>query len=158
MTEQIGIAHVQAVAGDQDDRGGTEKPVAVVQQELIEAGADLFLMPSRFEPCGLNQMYSLRYGTVPIVRRVGGLADTVVDYAGHVEDGAAATGFVFEPYTPDALLRTLRRALAVFDSSDQWRAIQRAGMARDDSWDRSAREYVKIYGRLTAKGEVNGGG
>jgi starch synthase len=123
---------------------------------LIEAGADLFLMPSRFEPCGLNQMYSLRYGTVPVVRRVGGLADTVVDFAGHGGDGSGATGFVFEPYTPEALLRTLRRALAVFESQGQWRAIQRAGMAQDHSWDRSAREYVKIYRRVATKGEVNG--
>jgi starch synthase len=120
---------------------------------LIEAGADIFLMPSRFEPCGLNQMYSLRYGTVPLVRRVGGLADTVVDYA---PGRAGATGFVFEEYTPEALLATFRRALALFANSGEWRVLQAAGMAADHSWDRSAREYVKIYERLITKGDANG--
>jgi starch synthase len=111
---------------------------------LIEAGADLFLMPSRFEPCGLNQMYSMRYGTVPVVRRVGGLADTVRDYSpGHPD----ATGFVFEEYTPAALLAALSRALALFREPAAWRALQLAGMRQDHSWDRSAREYVKIYER-----------
>jgi len=111
---------------------------------LIEGGADMFLMPSRFEPCGLNQMYSLRYGTVPIVRAVGGLADTV-------EDGA--TGFVFAEYTAEALLQVLRRALAAFQNPRKWRALQLAGMKQDHSWDRSAREYVRIYERA-----IKGGG
>ena len=106
---------------------------------LIEAGADMFLMPSRFEPCGLNQMYSLRYGTVPIVRAVGGLADTVRE---------GATGFVFEEYSPSALLGALKRALALFAQTRKWRVLQVAGMKQDHSWDRSAREYVKIYERL----------
>jgi len=120
---------------------------------LIEAGADLFLMPSRFEPCGLNQMYSLRYGTVPVVRAVGGLADTVrdpVNSMGAGGDGSAATGFVFHDYTPGALLETLRRALASFKKPRTWKALQRAGMKQDHSWDRSAREYVRIYERLSA--------
>jgi starch synthase len=108
----------------------------------IEAGADIFLMPSRFEPCGLNQMYSMRYGTVPVVHGVGGLADTVVDYSpGNKE----ATGFVMVDYTPQALLETLNRALTVFADSVKWLGLQRAGMQQDFSWDRSAREYVKIY-------------
>jgi starch synthase len=111
---------------------------------LIEAGADIFLMPSRFEPCGLNQMYSMRYGTVPVVRRVGGLADTVRDYARNLPD---STGFVFEEPTPAALLGALRRALALFHAPSQWRDLQLAGMRQDHSWDRSAREYVKIYER-----------
>ncbi len=122
---------------------------------LIEGGADIFLMPSRFEPCGLNQMYSLRYGTVPIVRRVGGLADTVVDDS---PGQAAPTGFVFEDYTAAALLGTIRRALAAFRNPSKWRALQAAGMSQDHSWDRSAREYVKIYERALTKGEVNGSG
>lgn len=105
---------------------------------LIEGGADLFLMPSRFEPSGLNQMYSMRYGTVPVVHAVGGLADTVTP----------KTGFVFDEYTPAALLACLRRALEVFRDSRKWRALQKAGMARDFSWDRSAKEYVKIYDRV----------
>ncbi|MEQ1870426.1 MAG: glycogen synthase GlgA [Vicinamibacterales bacterium] len=120
---------------------------------LIEAGADMFLMPSRFEPCGLNQMYSLRYGTVPIVRRVGGLADTVRDE----REGAAATGFVFDEYTPKALRETLVRALGVFSDKQRWLALQRSGMAQDHSWDRSAREYVKIYERAISKGDDSNG-
>ena len=105
---------------------------------LIEGGADLFLMPSRFEPSGLNQMYSMRYGTVPVVHAVGGLADTVTP----------DTGFVFDRYTPDALLACLKRAVATFADPRAWQALQQAGMARDFSWDRSAKEYVKIYDRV----------
>ena len=117
---------------------------------LIEAGADMFLMPSLFEPCGLNQMYSLRYGTVPIVRRVGGLADTVQDYWPGRFD---ATGFVFNEYSEWALLDTIRRALWVYgDNRDAWRALQVNGMGQDLSWDRSAREYVKIYRDALTKG------
>ena len=118
---------------------------------LIEAGSDLFLMPSRFEPCGLNQMYSLRYGTVPIVRRVGGLADTVTDYQ---PDTPESTGFVFTDYSPWALLNTIRRALTLFQDGRAWRALQVAGMRLDHSWDRSAREYVKIYERAINQGRA----
>jgi starch synthase len=124
---------------------------------LIEGGADLFLMPSRFEPCGLNQMYSLRYGTVPVVRRVGGLADTVTD----VDASGGNTrpnGFVFEDHTPDALLSVLRRALAYFENKSGWKALQEAGMSEDHSWDRSAGEYVKIYDWAASKGDMNGSG
>ncbi|MES1254899.1 MAG: glycogen synthase GlgA [Acidobacteriota bacterium] len=131
---------------------------------LIEAGADLFLMPSHFEPCGLNQMYSLRYGTVPVVRAVGGLADTVTDYVpgpagrrgGASKARGPATGFVFEEYTPAALLATLERALAVYQDRAAWRQIQRAGMKQDHSWDRSAREYVTIYERAMGRTESGG--
>jgi starch synthase len=109
---------------------------------LIEAGADIFLMPSRFEPCGLNQMYSLRYGTVPVVRQVGGLADTVRDYS---SSSPEANGFVFDSYTPDALLEVLTRAIRLYGDPTRWRALQLNGMRQDHSWDRSAREYVRIY-------------
>lgn len=109
---------------------------------LIEAGADIYMMPSRFEPCGLSQMYSLRYGTVPVVRAVGGLAETVRNYVPGVSE---ATGFVFEQYTGTALLSALKRALALFPDRRQWHALQLAGMRQDHSWDRSAREYVRIY-------------
>ena len=119
---------------------------------LVEGGADLFLMPSRFEPCGLNQMYSLRYGTVPLVRRVGGLADTVVDASERGADGTAiGTGFVFDDYTAEALHSALQRALGAFGDRKAWRAMQVRGMAQDHSWDRSAREYVKVYDRLSTR-------
>jgi starch synthase len=114
---------------------------------LLEGGADMFLMPSRFEPCGLNQMYSLRYGTVPIVRGVGGLADTVFEGPAPTAGGGAANGFVFHDYTPAALLEVLRRALAAYRNPGIWGTLRAAGMAEDHSWDRSAREYVKIYDR-----------
>ena len=102
---------------------------------LVEAGADMFLMPSRYEPCGLNQMYSLRYGTPPIVHAVGGLNDTVTD----------ANGFKFADPTPEALQASVARAVETFGDVRKWRALQRAGMKADFSWDRSAREYVKVY-------------
>jgi starch synthase len=115
---------------------------------LIEAGSDMFLMPSRFEPCGLNQLYSLRYGTVPIVRATGGLKDTVED-AGPSGKG---TGFTFSQYTPGALVDAVRRALVAFRNQELWRAMQRRGMQQDHSWDASAREYVKVYRALTGSG------
>jgi starch synthase len=114
---------------------------------VIEGGADLFLMPSRFEPCGLNQMYSLRYGTVPLVRATGGLADTVRN----LEIGSGeGTGFAFEEYSPQALLGTLRWALSIYQNRDLWRRMQKAGMQQDFSWDASAREYVKVYERAAS--------
>jgi starch synthase len=109
---------------------------------LIEGAADMFLMPSRFEPCGLNQMYSMRYGTVPIVRATGGLRDTVTDYNGAAGTG---TGFTFTPYAAPALLEAMERARAAFANPDIWKQLQVAGMRQDFSWDRSAREYVKLY-------------
>ena len=108
----------------------------------IEAGADMFLMPSRFEPCGLNQMYSLRYGTVPIVRETGGLKDTVEDADASPSTG---TGFTFRNYTGEALLGAVSRALAAFRDPVKWAAIAERGMRQDHSWDASAREYVKVY-------------
>jgi starch synthase len=109
---------------------------------LIEAGSDLFLMPSRWEPCGLNQLYSLRYGTVPVVRATGGLEDTVQDYDPAT---SAGTGFKFRDYSPQAMVGAIRRALAVYPDRTAWRRIQQAGMRQDPSWDASAREYVKVY-------------
>jgi starch synthase len=137
------------LAAAHPDRVGVHIGFSEALAHLIEAGADIFLMPSRFEPCGLNQMYSLRYGTVPVVRAVGGLADTVTDYA---PGRRSATGFVFESYTPAALMQAMKRALALYPHRDKWRALQRRGMSQDHSWDRSAREYVKIYERLLARG------
>jgi starch synthase len=115
---------------------------------LIEGAADLFLMPSRFEPCGLNQMYSMRYGTVPVVRATGGLADTVADYD---ERTGSGTGFTFKPYTTVALLEALERAQATFANPSNWKKLQLAGMRQDFSWDQSAREYVKLYERALTR-------
>jgi starch synthase len=112
----------------------------------IEAGADLFLMPSRFEPCGMNQMYSQRYGTVPIVHATGGLADSVTDYG-----QPGGTGFVFAEETAEGLMDAVRRAIDVFRNPPAWRKLQEAGMARDFSWDNSARQYLEIYRRLSAQ-------
>src|ERR1700735_1918780 len=100
----------------------------------MKAGADLFAMPSRYEPCGLNQIYSLRYGTVPVVRATGGLDDTIEAFDGKTASG---TGFKFYQYTGAALLVTLREALAVFGDKTAWQRLQRNGMARDFSWDKS---------------------
>ena len=111
---------------------------------LIEGGADLFLMPSRFEPSGLNQMYSLRYGTLPLVRATGGLADTVRNFNPATGEG---NGFAFVEYSPQALLGTLRWALSIYQDRDVWRRMQRAGMTQDFSWAASARKYVKLYER-----------
>lgn len=115
----------------------------------IEAGADMFLMPSQYEPCGLNQLYSLKYGTVPVVRATGGLADTVVDATpAHLAAGKA-TGFAFVVHNTQTFLETVKRALAMFrDQPDQWLNLQRNGMRQDWSWDRSAGEYERLYRSL----------
>jgi starch synthase len=100
----------------------------------------MFLMPSQYEPCGLNQMYSLRYGTVPIVRATGGLDDTIDE----------TTGFKFREYTPQALLAAIREALAAWQDRDQWIERMRRGMAKDFSWDVSAAGYQRLYRSLIA--------
>jgi starch synthase len=108
----------------------------------IEAGADIFLMPSRFEPCGLNQIYSLKYGTVPVVRATGGLDDTVEEWNAAAGTG---TGFKFGPYEAQALLDAIDRALSSFHDKDQWSKLMQNGMALDFSWDKPAREYAAVY-------------
>ncbi|HYH00637.1 MAG TPA: glycogen synthase GlgA [Terriglobales bacterium] len=110
----------------------------------IEAGADMFLMPSRYEPCGLNQIYSLRYGTVPVVRATGGLDDTIENWDPKTGKG---TGFKFSEYSGEALYNTVRAALNAFKDQQAWRKIMLNGMAKDYSWGTSAREYVKVYER-----------
>lgn len=110
---------------------------------LIEAGSDMFLMPSRYEPCGLNQMYSLKYGTVPIVRATGGLADTVTDHG----EGNPGTGFVFEDYTADAMLEAVARAVEAYGDPVSWQGIVARGMALDFSWGASAGKYVELYAK-----------
>ena len=116
---------------------------------LITAGIDIFLMPSRFEPCGLNQMYSQRYGTPPLVSATGGLADTVVDCNDRTIADGLASGIVFQDLTPDGLLDAIDRTLIYFRDSGVWQKLQRAGMERDFSWATSAQQYCDLYGSLT---------
>jgi starch synthase len=117
----------------------------------IEAGSDFFLMPSRFEPCGLNQMYSLRYGTVPIVRATGGLCDTVVDVR---EDARKANGIKFHEYSAQALAKAIRKAVALYQEPELFQHFRSNGMAVDFSWERAAAEYEGVYRR--AGGELRG--
>jgi starch synthase len=112
----------------------------------IEAGADMFLMPSRYEPCGLNQIYSLKYGTVPIVRATGGLDDTIEPWDQRAKKG---TGFKFQEHTGEALLRTIHQAFQVYRDPTSWQRLMRNGMAKDFSWRVSAREYVRAYERVS---------
>jgi len=115
----------------------------------IEAGADMFLMPSRFEPCGLNQLYSLKYGTVPIVRKTGGLADSITDATVKSIRSGKGTGFVFERYEPAALFGAVKRAVDMYrDQPDLWKDLIRNGMSKNFSWDKSAREYEKVFQRI----------
>ncbi|MBK7137033.1 MAG: glycogen synthase GlgA [Rhodocyclales bacterium] len=116
---------------------------------LVEAGADIFLMPSRFEPCGLNQMYSLRYGTPPIVRETGGLADTVVDCSEATLASGTANGFVFGEATPEALLQAIRRAVSAWHDKLIWHKLQRNGMALDFGWSKAAAAYKSVYAGLS---------
>jgi starch synthase len=117
----------------------------------IEAGADLFLMPSLFEPCGLNQFYSLAHGTVPVVRATGGLADTVVDATPRTLADGTATGFCFADPIPEALWQTIERSLSLWPDRDAWAKLMRTGMSADWSWDRSAREYTRLYEEIARR-------
>ena len=121
----------------------------------IEAGSDFFLMPSRYEPCGLNQMMSMRYGTVPVVRETGGLADTVTPF----DEGerASGTGIRFRPYTPEALVAAVREAIQLFDRPGAMARVRRNGMAGDFSWENSARKYVKLYREANAARRMGSG-
>ena len=116
-------------------------------------------MPSRYEPSGLNQLYSLRYGTVPVVRRTGGLADSIVDTTPRSLEQGTANGFVFEAYTPSALWEALRRALEAYRVPAVWLPVQQRGMRADFSWNRSAGRYVELYERaLTRRGRARQAG
>jgi starch synthase len=115
---------------------------------LIEAGADMFLMPSRYEPCGLNQMMSMRYGTVPVVRATGGLKDTVVSYSEKKETG---TGISFGPYTPEGLFGAVKKAVELFGKPDHWDRMVQNGMSADFSWQASAKKYENLYHRALKK-------
>ncbi|OGP73864.1 MAG: hypothetical protein A2Y80_03685 [Deltaproteobacteria bacterium RBG_13_58_19] len=117
---------------------------------LIEAGADMFLMPSHYEPCGLNQLYSLKYGTIPIVRATGGLADTVkpADPA-----KGTGTGFLFSDYTPEAFLKAITAALKTYQDNKLWKRLMQNAMNEDFSWKTSAQAYLNLYQRIVS-GEV----
>jgi starch synthase len=112
---------------------------------LTEAGADIFLMPSKYEPCGLNQMYSLRYGTVPVVRRTGGLADTVQEFDPATGEG---TGFVFSDYDVEQFKAAVNRVLTHWPDKDTWRRLMQNGMSQKFGWDNSAKKYVEVYERV----------
>ncbi len=118
---------------------------------LAEAGADMLLMPSRFEPCGLNQMYSQRYGTVPIVGATGGLIDSVVDCNDATLADGTATGFLVRPIDAGGLRAAFARALAAYCDADRWRQLQRNGMGRDFGWSRSAAEYARLYAQIARR-------
>ena len=108
--------------------------------QKIYAGADIFLMPSRFEPCGLGQMIAMRYGTIPIARKTGGLADTIED---------SKNGFLFKEYKIDTFLKTIKKALNLYQDKKAWQKLMREAMKKDFSWKKSAREYLKLYQILT---------
>ncbi len=139
--EEFFRAAVARYPGQVAARIGFDEPLA----HQIEAGADLFLMPSLYEPCGLNQMFSLKYGTIPIVRAVGGLKDTVQPCD---VDAKSGTGFVFAAYNPQALLGAIDQSLSVFRNKNAWTALRRRAMAMDFSWDRSAKQYSDLYRQL----------
>ncbi len=123
----------------------------------IEAGADLFVMPSQYEPCGLNQMYSMAYGTIPIVRKTGGLADTVVNATHETTDNGTANGFSFDEFTPAALQATLARALRMYNEHrPTWNQLVQSGMKRDWSWNSSARQYEEVYRRTMLRESQRG--
>lgn len=123
---------------------GYNEPLA----HQIEAGADAFLMPSRYEPCGLNQMYSQRYGTPPIVRATGGLADTVTDCNPATLHEGRATGFAFQRFAQEELFSAIKRAHSLFQDQAKWHALQLNGMAKDFSWEKSARQYREVYEQI----------
>jgi starch synthase len=142
-------AELRALHDRYPDRVGLHLGFSEDLAHKVEAGADLFLMPSRYEPCGLNQMYSQKYGTPPLVRATGGLADTVVNATEENLKAGIATGFSFDADTPAALYDTVKWALLLYsDRSGDFRQVVRTAMAQNWSWDRSAAEYERLYRRL----------
>lgn len=118
---------------------------------LIEASSDIFLMPSHYEPCGLNQIYSLKYGTVPVVRRTGGLADTIMDWDEHFYNHQSGNGFVFEGYNGYELYYAVKRSIMCYQNKHLWKKIIKNGMSCDFSWKKSAKEYVELYRKALHK-------
>jgi starch synthase len=138
-------AYLRTIIERHRGRAGMRFEFDDASAHLVEAGADIFLMPSKYEPCGLNQMYSLRYGTVPVVRLTGGLADTVQEYNPLTGKG---TGFCFTDYTPEDFRAAIDRALALWPDRKAWIGLMRNGMQKDFSWTESAKRYVEVYERL----------
>ena len=136
---------LQQLAAQHPDRLSVHIGYSEALAHQIEAGCDMFLMPSRFEPCGLNQMYSLRYGTPPVVHHTGGLADTVVDATPENIDNKTATGFVFQHADDEAMLVAIRRALDLYNDTSTWRQLCATAMSMPLGWENSAREYLKLY-------------
>jgi starch synthase len=146
-TEKALLAAAQANA----DRVGIAIGYDEARAHRIEAGCDAFLMPSRFEPCGLNQLYSLRYGSVPLVRRTGGLADTVIDAGILGIERGESTGFCFDPPTREGLWEAMERCIRLYrEHPDLWRQLALNGMAQDFSWTASARHYEELYEQALA--------
>jgi starch synthase len=142
------------LAAKYPDRIGVKLTFSNELAHKIEAGADIFLMPSRYEPCGLNQMYSLKYGTVPLARATGGLDDTITDYFS--SSPSSGNGFKFSEYSASALMDKLRVARACYAKEEEWERIMRKGMACDFSWDASARKYGELYQKaVSLKNKLN---
>jgi len=139
---------LQELARQHPDRLAVRIGYDEVHAHRLIAGADLFLMPSRFEPCGLTQLYSLRYGTVPLVHRVGGLADTVVDADDAALADGRATGIVFDAPNSATLLHAVTRALGLYRNKRRWRQMMQTGMKQDFSWQHSAADYQRLYDEL----------
>ena len=140
------------IGGEYPDKTGINIKYDNKLAHMIEAGSDMFLMPSRYEPCGLNQMYSLKYGTVPVVRSTGGLADTITDCTEETLEAGTANGFSFSGYGQDELLDTLARAVNTYKKEpDVWKQLVETGMAQDFSWEVSAGEYVNLYEKAIQK-------
>ncbi len=141
-------ARMRAIIEGHREKAGMRFEFDNGSAHLVEAGADIFLMPSKYEPCGLNQMYSLRYGTVPVVRKTGGLADTVHEYDPATGDG---TGFVFADYNVEQFRAAIERALALWPHRTRWRRLMRNGMSLDLSWKKSAAQYVEAFERVLGR-------
>ena len=141
-------AGFRAAARTYPGKVGVEIGYDEALSHLIIGGSDSILVPSRFEPCGLTQLYALRYGALPVVRRTGGLADTVVDATAVTLADGTATGFAFDDETPEALLGATRRAVALYADRTVWRRLIRRGMTSDFSWTAAARQYQALYREL----------
>jgi starch synthase len=139
---------LKGIMDQHPDRTGIHSAFDNGSAHLMEAGSDIFLMPSRYEPCGLNQMYSLRYGTVPIVRSTGGLADTVQEFDPATAEG---TGFCFRDYDPEQFRTAIDRALNLWQHQELWRRLMLNGMNQNFSWNESATKYLDVYGRVASK-------